>query len=57
MIMASLTHKLAEGFVKPSSLFYACVCVCVWGGGGLLIDLFPNTFAQPFLDNERIFRH
>ena len=56
MIMASLAHKLAEGFVKPSPLFF-----CVGGGGGgglkiLLTDLFPNTYAQLFLDNERILR-
>ena len=32
--MAPLTHKLAEGFVKSSSLFLrACVCVCGGGGG------------------------
>ena len=52
MIMASLAHKLAEGFVKPSPLFFA------WGGGAkiLLTNLFPNTYAQLLLDNERILR-
>ena len=55
MIMASLTYKLAEGFVKPSSLFFFGK-----GGGGariLAIDQLPNTFAQPSLDNEQIFQH
>ena len=49
MVMASLTHKLAEGFVKPSSLFYACVCVCVWGGGGYLL-----THSQTLLHNRSL---
>ena len=46
MIMASLTHKLAEGFVKPSSLFYACVRVFVCGGGGgVYLLTYPKHFC------------
>ena len=55
MIMASLTHKVAEGFFKPSSLS--------WGGWGgrevgfriLPTDLLSNTFAQPFLVTNKSF--